>query len=434
MDTPEPMIEYTEPDVKWPVLEQPVIVTRDLTLVLRKKGKAKSKSIPLVGVKLEVLVNMCLYIVCEDSEHLRCGKVLSRNLDMTKKRGGSVDDIASHCFISYDGVNEARRGIGRIDGNYKLIESPNLSEWRKELDWMMRQAWTLHRDDADETQYVWRAESVVKRHRGVVNERKVEALEKTRKAASRMDKIPRRNTGMIPLLCGAADDRLFKRMQDIRGIGRRMDWRGAVLENYIDQMRSKCLEIERAVEQRLSADTVFGPKATRANVLKSASRMRDYAQHLRGFHVRPFTRALAHVAKDLESAAVLMESNLRDNMEPAKAMLRRIYRSMRVLEIHWRIEEVLVLVSEAFNRKRRVQGDALLNCIIELKRAHADLSRKDPFTKEWLEEGFERQVTFRPKQYINLAWLALNQQMADSNNRLHTNTAYEYIKEACLPF
>jgi len=139
-----------EPDVRWPDLEKPVVIKRDLVLVLHQKTSKKSDLIVCADISLEVLVNGCLYVVAEDSDHLRRGQVLSRNLDLTRKHSGSLQDQASHCFIRFDGVNDARRGIGRIDGRYRRVESPDLTEWRKQLDWMMRQAWSLHKDEAVE--------------------------------------------------------------------------------------------------------------------------------------------------------------------------------------------------------------------------------------------------------------------------------------------
>lgn len=434
-----PSVPDQEPDVKWPLIEKPVIVTRDLTLLTRAVKKGLGEAIKIVGIKLEVLVNGCLYIVCEDhAKILRRGNVLSRNLKETKKRGGSIEDVGSQCFIRYDGIYEARRGIGRIDGNYKKVETPNLSEWRKELDRMMRMSWTLHRVDGKGNEFQWIAEKTVHKNARVVDEKKVEAHKKTAKAASKKDKLDRRNTGMIPLLCGAADDRLFARIQDVRGIGRRMDWRGVVLENYIDQMRSKCLEIRRDAEQKCNSETLFGKNRTTQRVRHAAADMREYANHLRAFNVRPFTRALGHTAIDLDSAASLMEEAAAQ-ADPAKMLdvslvLRRIFSAMRILELHTHLEEVLVIIAKAYHRKSTVQGDSLARCIEELKTVQDAFIKNDPFTKRPLEHGFARKVLAMPKQNINIACFALARQVHDPKNRLHTDTAYEYLKAACAPF
>ena len=428
---------YQEPDVEWPKIDKPIYTVRDLTLVSRKDHK-KSEPEVVQGVRLEVLVNMCLYVVTEDHHGLRRGQILSRNLDLTRKLGGSVEEIASQCFVRYDGVNDARRGIGRIDGNYKRVEAPDVSEWRKKLDWMMRQAWTLHREDADQAGYAWVAEEVVRKHRGVKNAKKVEALEKTAQAASRQDRLGRLNPGRIPLLVGAAEDRLFDRMQHMRGIGRRMDWRAVVLEHYIDQLRSKCLEVQRDAEQKLKAETIFGKKRTTGSVRRAAEEMRAYAQHLRGFHARPFIRALTHVAHDLDEAARVIEhaAESRDagKIKEVGVVLRRIYRSMRLLEVHWLLEEVLVLVAEAVHRKRVIENPSCAKCARELKHVFNTLSRPDAFTREPLEEGFARQMILRVRTFVNIAQLALEAQARADTEREHTRTAYHYLKEACAPF
>lgn len=426
--------EKLEPDVRWPDILKPVVIERDLILLLKS-----DHCVAVVGIKLEVLVNGCLYIVVtEDYNGIRRGEILSRNLKETKKRGGSLEDPRSHVFIRYSDINAARRGIGRIDGTYRKVETPNLSEWRKQLDQMMRLAWTLHRVDGPEEKFEWIAEQAVYKNKRVVDEKKVQAHKKTVKAASKKDKLDRHNTGMIPLLCGAADDRLFGRIQTIRGIGRRMDWRGVVLENYIDQMRSKCQEIQRDVEQKLSSDTLFGDKRTTQRVRHSASDMHGYAKHLRMFNVRPFMHALAHAADDLESAATRMDEAATNanasKMEDVGCILRRIYRSMRLLELHSHLEEVLVIVAEAHHRKTTVQGDILAKCIDEIQFVQNAFSKNDPFTRELLEHGFVRKFLAMPKQNINIARFALARQMSDPSNRLHTDTAYEYLKAACAPF
>lgn len=437
MDSAQNESAKTEPDVHWPKVHEPVIVTRDLRLLTTVKY---ANPFPLTGVKLEVLVNGCLYIVVEDGYHdiVRRGNILSRNLKETKKHGGSFEDEASHCFVQYDGINAARRGIGRIDTKYKKVETPHLSEWRKQLEKMLRLSWTLHKIEGKENEFEWVSETAIKKNRGVIDEKKVEALDRTRKAATRKDKKDRRNTGMIPLLCGAADDRLFARIQAIRGIGRKMDWRSVVLENYIDQMRSKCIEIERDMEHKLSADTLFGASRTTKKVAKSAYDMRVYATHLRSLNARPFTRSLTHAAFDLESAAALMEQAAQTadpaKMEEVKLILRRIYRSMRLIEYHSRLEEILLIVAEARHRKMTVQGDQLVLCLNEMSQVQKEFACHDPFTKESLEYGFKRSILPNVRHSLGIALLTLSRQSQDSSNQLHTKTAYEYLKMACAPF
>ncbi len=434
-----------EPDVQFPDLEKPVIVTRPLCVVRTEDGKKKATYNFLKEVRVEVLVNERLYVVCEDTGSLRRGNVLSRRMDLTVKEFGTIGAgiAASHCFMVFDGVNHARRGLGRIDERYKKVESPELSEWQKQLNWMMRKAWTLHRDtETGVNEYRVVGGALQLRHGSVRNAKKVDALKKTAKATSLKDSLGRRNSGMAPLLTMNAEDKLAARAEDIRGIGRHMTWRESVLENYIDQLRVKCLEIQGAVEHRLVSDTVFGSKGTPVNLRLSADRMVAYADLLLTLNARPFTRALAHASEDLQTAAMHMKlaanipktERLYDvNVEYAKEFLRRVYRSMRLLEYHWRLEEVLVIVAEAFHRKATVGSDQLDKCIEEVGEVHRLLKLDDEFTKEPLDKGFKWKNLPQVQTYLEIAFLAIEQQDADPKNFIHATTAYEYLKAACYP-
>ncbi|MEK7452394.1 MAG: hypothetical protein AAB664_03575, partial [Patescibacteria group bacterium] len=165
---------------------------------------------------------------------------------------------------------------------------------------------------------------------------------------------------------------------------------------------------------------------------------RVYAAHVRSLNACPFTRSLAHVAKDLENAAMLMDQAALTadpaKMEEVKLILRRIYRSMRLMEYHSQLEEVLVIVAEAYHRKATVQGDQLASCLNEMSWVQKEFARHDPFTHEPLERGFVRSVLPNVRHSLGIALLTLSRQSHDPSNRLHTKTAYDYLKIACIPF
>jgi len=227
-------------------------------------------------------------------------------------------------------------------------------------------------------------------------------------------------------------------MQDIRGIGRRMDWRGVVLEHYIDQLRSKCLEIQRDAEHKLASDVLFGTKRTVKTVRTQVVRMRAFAENLRRFHARPFARALAHASNDLEECAVLMESasaeQSPEKMQQARVLLCRVYRSMRMLELHWSMEEVLVVVADAHHRKTVVEASLVPTYLKELLSVCDGFHGKDAVTHEPIELGFKRKILPRSLPYLRMAISSLRLQVSDAKNRLHTDTAYYYLKEACVAF
>jgi len=424
-----------EPSVEWPDPERPVVISRALTLI-----KDKEEPSVFMNVKLEVLVNGVLYLVLEDRDGLRRGNVLSKNRQLTKKHGGSEERPLSHCFICYDNVNDARRGIGRLDGTYRLLEIPNLREWQDRLDWIMQRSWTLHRvGDEEQQRYAWFAAQTVEEHRSVRDERKVHALQKTRATVSILDRLNRRNPGRIPLMVSSADLSLVRRTQAVRGIGRRMEWRGVVLEAYIDRLRAKCREIQRAVQQKLSSDSVFSEKRTPRTVRLCSERMSAYSEHLRTLGARPFSRAFEHAAADLGQAARYLheaaEERSGDKIEQAKGLLHRVYRSMRMLEFHWRLEEVLVVVAAAHHRGKELSGSELVLATEELASIHSRLNAHEELTGEPFEHGFERHILPRVLPLVHQARGALmNVRHGKSNGTSYTSVAYGHLKAACAPF
>lgn len=428
--------QRTEPEVQWPKLDKPVFITRDFLLCIQTDGKI-SEPEHITNSTLEVLVNGCLYLVTEDGHRLRRGQVLSRNLKLTKKIGGSYDDPSTHCFIRYDGVNDARRALGRLDGTYRKVEIPQITEWRKKLEWMLRASWTLTERSEAENVFGWEAGQLVAKHDQVIDENKRSANERTRKAGLRRDRIDRRNTGMIPLLCFAADKFLERRLQAVRGIGRRIEWRAVVLEYYIDQLRTKCREVERGVHYHLRENGVFSESGIPSKIRECATRMREYVATLRRIHARPFSRSLTHAAADLELAATHMirGADTRDvvSMEQAAAIFRRVYRSMRMLELHWRLEEVLVVVAQAHHGNRSLTLVELNNIGSELSDIHQAFTSKDSFTNEPFEYGFQTRVLPHVVAHIHLAHNALLQTTLH-DGVVHLGDMYDNLKEACSPF
>jgi hypothetical protein len=428
-----------EPRVIWPNLLRPAIVQRDLVFVQGKNtenGTEPEKKF-LVNVPLEVLVNGCLYLVIRDGHGLRSGQVLSRNIKLTEASGGSRSDPSSHHFVRYDGVNDARRSLGRLHGSYTKAEIPALRGWRNKLDWMMQTSWTLHRASEDETaSFVWVAEELADVHGGVRDDDKLSAIVRTMKAGSKTDGTGRVNTGMIPLLCSAADRSLSRRTQAVRGIGRRMDWRAVVLEAYIDQLRGECRRIRNAARQRLSSENVFGEKRTQESVRTAARRMREFSGALGQVHARPFSRAFTHVSADLVFAASQMDYAAETidavRMEAVAAVLRKIYRSMLMLDYHARLEEVLVVIADYHHRGSEIGGAEYAVSVQEMAEVHSLLTGNDSYTGEPLEEGFRNSVLTRVASSVHLARHVLMH--GDDEGSSKTSAAYRHLKEACAPF
>lgn len=257
-----------------PELKKPVHITQ--TVVVCESGQEHRA----VLLKLTVLIPKCLFLVYEDTDGLRAGQVLSRNLDLTRESGLDPSISEQQIFVVYHSLFDAARAFGRIFPRYREREIPELASWESDADWMMRQSWTIDQAGPNEqAKFVARAEERVSRHAHDRNPDKVAARERTTQAKKLEDKTGRRNTGRIPLICGAVERGLQRRTQAVRGIGRRMDFRAVVIEHYLDQLRAECFGIRRAAQSALLTKKVFEPGSrTAPEMRKLAARMVAYAQ------------------------------------------------------------------------------------------------------------------------------------------------------------
>lgn len=419
----------SEFSVLWPELKNPAVTTRSLSIT---NGSSDGVT-RISAIELLILVNGCLYVVKNDGQGLRAGDILSRNLDLTRRKGSDPTRPEEQVFIRYKSIYDARRGIGRVYGRYKAIELPELSRWRLDADWLLRRSWTLSRNDpAGDAEFVWRADGRIRQHLGDRAAHKVEALAKFVKIATLTDALGRRNTPAIPLQCSAADRSLQAREQEVRGIGRRMDWRGVVLEHFVDQLRSECRAIRRAAQDALSAKDLFGSERTPKALRVRAQRMTEYAEVLHGLHVRTFDRVFDHVASELnEASQLLYEAASQRDVAPldrVRELLSKIYRSMMLVDEHWRLEEMLDVVAEHYHRKEPLSDEQKRIFIDELSGIHQTLTTKDSLTGELIGHGFERDVVSVVIGNVLLARTVLSS-VAEVNLRY----CYEHLKTACAP-
>ncbi len=415
-----------EPRVKWPDPWEPVYVTRPLTL-----ARGGHRPLQINALKLIVLCNHCLYLVAEDKHGLRTGQVLARNLDLTRRRGGKQGELETEQFIRFENLNAARRGVSKYDPG-QGVEQADINRWLADLDWMVRTSWTLHRADPDEqAQYIARAENTAAARSRVRNEEKVEAAGRTSQASSPIDSIGRPNTGRLPLICFAGERKLHDRIQQMRGIGRRMSWRELVLMHYIDRLREISKQVRRDAEQRWKSSPIAGPKRRPSRLLQEATRMRWEAGQLRKLIGRPFDRNFLNVARDLEEAADQMQAAAaaRDSslIEQVKATLRKIFRSSQLLVFHWDLEELLVSISTHQVSKQGLTPQQRRLWYNEVERIHRMLKGRESTTNEPWEKGYRRKVLPRVNSELQLAKVNLAQK------NLNLKQAYEHLKGACAP-
>jgi hypothetical protein len=406
----------------WPDPFQPKIITRDLTVLrnrrrITKKGEDKPEPLALRGIKLIELIPHCLYELPVDCHplasgvrELRPGCILSRNLKVSERlNGGKVDDVSKQCFISFDGVFKARRGVGHADRRYRSREIPANKKLSGTLDEMVRTSWELHKvDDEGREAFVLIAVRAAAKYGKPIDETKKRAQARTLQAGTLTDSKNRFNPGRIPLICFAGENEIVSRIQAVRGIGRRMSFREVVLEHYIDRLHEIVLEVSRFQQHRLRQEWLApSPHRTPRVVRQEADRLTDAAERLRTIVCRPLSRSLHRGAHDLDAAAGFLReaANGRngDTVQRAKQTIGTVYRSMIQQECHWRLQELLLQLGILDDRGDQLEASRQLMWHDELRAVHKILVSEEPITGKRLEHGFQGPVLQRVVPHVHLA-------------------------------
>lgn len=422
--------------LRWPDPWAPVYITRDFMLL--RDGE---DTFPIVQMRLIELIPGCLYEIpareanesLDRVRELRPGKILSRNLKISKRKNGdAAENEDKQCFVSFDGIYKARRGLGRADRRGKGIEIPDLKNWDGTFETLIRTSWELRRGTPGEkVEFVLVAVGAAERHIHVLDEDKRKALGRTLQTVSWKDQPE-----CIPLVCFAGHNRLIARIQAVRGIGRRMSLRELVLEHYIDRLREICREISVSQDYRLRRAWLSpSPKRTPKVVREEARQLEHAAARLRQIATRPFSRTFTRVAADMDEAARLLREAASgrnaDTITKAKEVIGRIYRSMRQLEYHWQLEEIMLQAAVLQDRKDSPSGSQQSMWHEELRFVHRRLTSIDSLTKKRLEEGFKRPVLPRVVPHVHLADVHLMRQRSDGGSDLEK--MYEELRTACEP-
>ncbi len=424
----------------WPDPQEPKIITRDLTVLRNrrrriKKGEAKPEPLVLRGVRLIELIPHCLYEVPVDCHEmtnsvreLRPGCILSRNLKLSERlNGGRIEEEvkqprrplgsglrpsqseASEVFISYDGVYKARRGVGHADRRYRSREIPVNKKLAGTLDELMRTSWELHKVDEDGHQaFVLVAVTAAKDYGKPIDQTKRRAQARTLQAGTLVDTRGQFNPGRIPLICFAGEHEIASRIQAVRGIGRRMSFREAVLEHYIDRLREIVRDVSRSQQHRLRKEWLAQTsERTPKKVREEADRLEDAARRLCAVVTRPFSRSFTRSADDLDAAARLLReaANGRngDSILKAKELIGQVFRATIQQECHWRLEEVLLQLGVLEDRGEKLEASRQLMWHDELRSVHHKLVSVEPITGRRLEHGFRGPVLQRVVPHVHLA-------------------------------
>jgi hypothetical protein len=446
---------------------EPVVITRDFRLLrTRNKGAGRQSPLDIKNFALIELVPHCLYEVpshgpgvLADVPELAPGRILSRNLSVSERLNGDGElGYGQQCFISFKTVYTARRGMAHAETRGRSVELPALRTWDDTFNWMVKTSWTLHLvGEGEKQEYVLVAAALLDQHGRVIDKRKVEALRRSLQAGDLKDSIGRFNPGRIPLIIFAGQKQLAKRIQGVRGISRRMSFREAVLEVYIDRLRLMCRQIADSQLHRLQSRKLFGddrllpPQARGAasseerstkTVLKEAGRLDSVAARLETVVTKPFDRSIKHTVRDLRDAAKTMveAAEVAGTDGPdvaATVMLRvrdplmRVYHSMKLRELHWQLEELVLQTAVLMDRSETISASRKRVWGEELRFIHRRLTRPDPMTGKLLDHGFSREVRASVFPHVHLAIVHLMRQHADGGPDL--KNVDKELRKACAP-
>lgn len=424
---------------QWPDPQEPKLVTRDLTVLRNrrrrvKRGQPKPEPLVLRGAKLIELIPHCLYEVPVDCHEvakgvreLRAGCILSRNLKLSERlNGGPVEEEVKQVFVSYDGVYKGRRGVGHADRRYRSREIPANKMLAGTLDELVRTSWELHKVDEDGREaFVLIAVQAAKKYGSPIDETKLRAQARTLQAGELIDTKGRFNPGRIPLICFAGEHEIASRIQAVRGIGRRMSFREAVLEHYIDRLREIVRDVSRSQQYRLREEWLAPNKErTPKLVRQEADRLADAATRLRAIVSRPFSRSFTRSANDLDATAQLLReaANGRngDTIDRAKELIGQVFRATVQQECHWRLEEVLLQLGILEDRGDQLEPSRQLMWRDELRAVHKILVSEEPITGKRLEHGFKGPVLQRVIPRVHLAGVHLMRVLAQGGPDLVT--------------
>ena len=446
---------------------EPNVIQRDLRLLrTRVRGEGKRLPLDVKNFALIELVPHCLYEVpahgpgaLKDVIELAPGRILSRNLAVSERLAGTGSpSVGEQCFISYKSVYTARRGMAHAHVRGNSLELPALSSWDDTFDWMVKTSWTLHLLEEDgREQYVMVAHALLDAHGRVIDKQKVAALERAIQAGKLKDSLGRFNPGRIPLIIFAGQRKLAKRIRAVRGISRRMSFREVVLQVYIDSLRLMCRQIAGSQLHRLQSRKLFGEdrlipleagddgqglaRSTRT-VLKQAVRLDQVATQLESIVTKPFDRSLKHTVRDMRAAARSMveaaEAVRADGVDAAAVVmldardaLMRVYHSMKLRELHWQLEELLLQTAILIDQSRTVVNPQKRIWHEELRAIHRMLTRPDLMTGRHLDDGFRRQVRSSVFPHVHLADVLLMRQISDGGPDLQG--VDEELRKACAP-
>ena len=211
-----------------------------------------------------------------------------------------------------------------------------------------------------------------------------------------------------------------------------MSFRELVLEHYIDCARATYRDVFRSQKFRLRFDWLKNSDRTPKKVRAEAQQIAQEAIRLRSFIARPFSRVFAESASDLDEAAKLLQQAASERkaemIVQAQQQIGQVYRAMKLMDLHWYLEELLFQVAILQEHKAIAVSFQQQHWHQELQSIYRQFTTIEPLTGKHLEHGFTRPVLEQVVPHVQLADQFLMQ------NPLDLCEVRKELKAACEPF
>lgn len=359
--------------------------------------------------KLRMLVPSSVYVIEDVPDEIqgwKSGQILIRNLELTERVKGKNAEYDDQVFVRYDNLFDAWRAMSRLNPRYRGNEIPDMDACLADSDRLTELAWELKPTTTEAgVQYQLIAHQVTQKMGRPRNAHKKHVLQKTHAAMKMTDVSGRFNAGRLPLMHLSIDTALWKRIRDARGIGHRMDFRAAVLELFIATLVAATTTAQRDVKHLLRKNGLFYRLRQPSEVRRAAQTLLQSADQLSHLTVRPFSHVFQNCVLDMRDAAVFMNKAADDRdpiqLDHAKIVLNRAYRSLELLKGSFILQEALATVASFVYQRKEMDNYAAQDIRDMVLSVDFLFGKIDEFTGETYDHGFRTPILENVQKHMN---------------------------------
>lgn len=389
------------------------------------------------AAKLRMLVPSSVYVIEDVPDGIqgwKSGQILIRNLELTERVKGKDVVYDDQVFVRYDNVYDAWRAMSRLNPQYRGNEIPDMNACLADSDRLTELDWELKPTTTEAgIQYQLIAHQVTKKIGRPRNAHKKRALQKMHAAMKMVDVSGRFNAGRLPLMHLSMDTALWKRIRQARSIGHRMDFRAAVLELFIAELVEATTTAQRDLKHLLRKNGLFYRLRQPSEVRRAVQTLSQSAEQLSHIAVRPFSHVFQNCVDDMQAAVVFMNmaANERDSIQLdfAKIVLNRAYRSLELLKGSFILQEALATVASFVYQHKELSSETIMDIRDTIFSVDFLYGKLDEFTGEAHDHGFHTPIVERAQKHMHEARQELNNQETG-----YTKKVRDALKAALAPF